>query len=166
MHTDERETPDSAAAATFRRILVPVSLREPSHRAIHVAVELRRRFGGRVCAFHAVHSDENDHFLAGIGSPTTRSDVLEEGNAELRQFVREVEPAEADAIECSATMEDDYVAAIRAKASEWDATLLVLSPESHPALRRTHSEKLMKSLAVPVLVLEPAPPAPKPARTK
>jgi nucleotide-binding universal stress UspA family protein len=153
----EQGTSESAAAATFRRILVPVSLRMPSHRAIQVAGELRRRFGGLVCVFHVVSSDENDHFLSGLGSATTRSDLRAEGSDELRQFVHDAAPAEADAVECEATVDRDYVAAIRAKAREWEATLVVLSPESHPSLLRAHSEKLMKSLDVPVLVLEPPP---------
>ena len=90
MPTMEQGTSESAAAATFRRILVPVSLRMPSHRAIQVAGELRRRFGGLVCVFHVVSSDENDHFLSGLGSPTTRSDLRAEGSDELRQFVHDV----------------------------------------------------------------------------
>lgn len=143
------------AAETFHRILVPVDLRVPSQRALRVAVELRHRFGAQVCVFHVVHSDENDHFLAGIGSPITRSDLLEGGRADVRQFVRDVAPGELDAIECEAQLDRDIVAAIRDKAREWDATLVVLSPEHHPSLRRTHSEKLTKSLDVPVLMLEP-----------
>jgi nucleotide-binding universal stress UspA family protein len=147
----------SAAAAPFRRILVPVDFHMPSHRAVCVAIELRRRFGASVCVFHAVRGDENDQFLAGLGSPASREDLLDEASAELRRFLQTVVPEDADAIECDARMEDDYVGAIRAKASEWEATLLVLSPESHPSLLRTHSEKLMKSLTVPVLLLEPPP---------
>ena len=141
--------------AMFRRILVPVSLRKPSHRAVRIAAELHRRLGASVCVFEAVHSGENDHYLAGLGSPISRSDLLEDGRAELRQFVEDVAPAEANAIECDANLEESSMDAIRTKAREWGATLLVLSPESHPSLLRTHSEKLMRSLAVPVLVLEP-----------
>ena len=148
-------TTENVAAATFRRILVPISLRVPSQRGLEVAVELRRRFGARVSVFHVVRADENDQFLAGVGSPITRTDLLEEGRADVRQFVQKVAAEEADAIECETTIADDYVTAIRDRASEWQATLIILSPESHPALRRTHSEKLVKSLPVPVLVLEP-----------
>jgi nucleotide-binding universal stress UspA family protein len=158
MQPTARDTSESSTSGTFRRILVPIDLRVPARRdrrALEVAVELGRSFGGHVCAFHVVGSDENDHFLAGIGSPITRSDLLDEGSTGLRQFVRDVAPAEADAIECEARVESDYVEAIRTKAKEWEPTLLVLSAHSHPSLLRSRSEKLMKSLDVPVLLLDP-----------
>jgi nucleotide-binding universal stress UspA family protein len=158
--TARREPIESSSASTFRRILVPINLRTPSHRAVRIAAELHRQFDADVCVFYAVHSDANDQFLAGLGSSIGRRDMLDEGRDELRQFVRDVAPAEADAIECDANLEENTVEAIRTKVHEWGATLLVLSPEAHPSLLRTHSEKLMKSLAVPVLLLEP--PAPNP----
>jgi nucleotide-binding universal stress UspA family protein len=155
METAQPAPTESAAAATFRRILVPVDLRARSQRALHIALELRRRFDARICVLHVVRSDENDHFLAGIGSPITRSELLEEGNAEVRQFVRGIAPQDADGIESEAVFERDYVAAVRAKADDWEPTLVVLSPDAHPSLLRTHAEKLVKALDVPVLVLEP-----------
>jgi nucleotide-binding universal stress UspA family protein len=158
--TMERDTLETAAE-TFHRILVPVDLRVPSQRALRVAIELRHRFGAQVCVFHVVRTDENDHFLAGIGSPVTRSDLLEGGRADVRQFVRDVVPGELEAIEVEAKVENDVVTAIRAQARAWDATLVILSSEHHPSLRRTHSEKLSKSLAIPVLLLEPPPVAKK-----
>jgi nucleotide-binding universal stress UspA family protein len=156
METSAPAPTETAAAAIFRRILVPVDLRARSQRALQVALELRRRFDARICVLHVVRSDENDHFLAGIGSPITRSELLEEGNAEVRQFVRGIAPEDAAGrIESEAVFERDYVTAVRAKADDWEPTLVVLSPDTHPSLLRTHAEKLVKSLDVPVLVLEP-----------
>lgn len=157
METIEQSTSELTTPETFRRVLALVDFDPLSHRALHVAVELRRRFGGSVCAFHVARSDENDHFLNALGSPITRSDLIEEGSAELREFVRDVEPEAADVIECDARPEEDYVRTVLAKVHEWAPTLVVVGREHKTSLLRTHTEKLVKSLDVPVLLLEPPP---------
>lgn len=157
METIEQPTSESTAGETFQRVLVLVDPDVTAHRALRVAVELRRRFGSSVCVFHVARTDENDHFLNALGSTITRTDLIEEGSAALREFVREAVPDIADAVECEALPENDYVGTIRAKVRAWRPTLIVLSREPRPSLLRTHTEKLVKSLDVPVLLLEPPP---------
>jgi len=159
METIEQPTSETTTAIeTFQRVLVLVDPDVTSHRALRVAVELRRRFGSSVCVFHVARTDENDHFLNALGSTITRTDLIDEGSAALREFVREAVPDIADTVECEALPENDYVGTIRAKVRAWQPTLIVLSREPRPSLlRRTHAEKLVKSLDVPVLLLEPPP---------
>ena len=154
MVTAEQDTPENDATAIFRRILVPVDFSMASHQGVFLALELRRLYGSKICVFHATHGGENDQFLAGLGSPASASDLID--TSPVRRFLNNIAPEQSDAVECDTAMEDDYVTSIHAKAKKWEATLVVLSHESHPSLLRTHSEKLMKVLDVPVLVFPTA----------
>jgi nucleotide-binding universal stress UspA family protein len=152
----ERETQSSEVAAIFRRVLVPVDFKMVSHRAVYVALEFRRLFGARVCVFNLTRMDENDQFLAGTGSPTGASDLVEEGHSALWRFVDNIAPRQADQVEYDVQVADDYVGGIRDKMKTWEPTLLVLSHEHHASLLRTHSERIVRSLDVPVLLLQSA----------
>ncbi len=153
MHTAEQTTSRVDAAAIFQRVLVPVDFSLASHRGVHVALELHRLCGARVCVFNVTHGREADQFLGGLGSPGSAKDLVE-GSAAVQRFVNNIAPEQTEAVECDAKIAEDHVAAIRAKVSEWQATLLVLSHEPHSSVLRTHSEKLIKALSVPVLVLQ------------
>ena len=144
-------------AAIFRRVLVPVDFSMVSQRAVFVALDFHRLFGARVCLFNLTHAGANDQFLAGIGSPTTAGNLIGDGCAALSRFVNNIAPGHADVAEYDVKIADDYVGGIRDKVSEWGATLLILSHEHHAALLRTHSERIAKSLVVPVLLLQQAP---------
>ena len=152
----ERETQSSEVGAIFRRILVPVDFKMVSHRAVYVALEFRRLFAARVCVFNLTRMDENDQFLAGTGSPTSASDLVEEGNSALRRFVDNIAPGQAGEVDYDVKVADNYVGGIRDKTKAWEATLLVLSHEHHASLLRTHSERIARSLDVPVLLLQSA----------
>jgi nucleotide-binding universal stress UspA family protein len=157
MQNAEQATASSDPAAIFRRVLVPVDFGMVSHRAVHVALELRRVFGARLCVLNLTHKGANDQFLSGIGSPTTTSDLMASGGAELRRFVDNIAPGQGDSIEYAVHVADDYVAGIRDEANKWGATLIVLSRESHRALLRTHSEKVIMQLQLPVLLIQTPP---------
>jgi nucleotide-binding universal stress UspA family protein len=150
----KRENPSSEGAAIFRRVLVPIDFKMVSHRAVGVALELRRLFGAQVCMFNLTRMDENDHFLAGTGSRTSSGDLVEQGHGALRRFVDNIAPGQADQFEYDVKVADNYVAGIRDKMKTWEATLLVLSHEHHASLLRTHSERIAHSLDVPVLLLQ------------
>ncbi|MGD8863382.1 MAG: universal stress protein [Myxococcales bacterium] len=142
-------------AAVFGRILVPVSFNQDSHQAIHVALELSSMSGAKVCVFHASHGSEGDGFLAGIGSPPSSGDLVTQAREALERLVGNIEPERKQGVEYDATLESDFVDAIRDKAQEWGATLVVLSHERYKSILRTPSEKLVKELPVPALILQP-----------
>ena len=156
MQSIEEIEQEDDATAMFRRILVPVDFSAVSHRAVYAALEFQRVYGSQLCVFHAAHGGGNDQFLAGLGSPTSTGDVAD--TSAVRRFLNNIAPGRVDAVECDATMDDDYVASIQSKTRKWGATMIILSHEPHTSLLRTHSEKIMKSLEVPVLLLPPSSP--------
>jgi nucleotide-binding universal stress UspA family protein len=156
MQTGEREERSSDVAAMFRRVLVPVDFSMVSHRAVFAALEFRRLFGARVCIFNVTHMGENDLYLAGTGSPTTRDDLVEEGSTALRRFVDNIAPGQAGQVEYEVQVSRNYVDGIRDKVEAWDATLLVLGHEHHATLLRTHSERIVRALDVAVFLIPPA----------
>jgi hypothetical protein len=128
-----------------------------SQRAVHVALELHRRFESRVCLLNLTSEDENDRFLARLGNPTSSGRLVDDGLEALRRFVENVAPGHADAVEYDVQIARDEIGRIRLKAREWCATLLVLSRATPPALLRTPSERITNALGVPVLLLQGAP---------
>jgi nucleotide-binding universal stress UspA family protein len=142
------------AGSIFSRILVPVDFSHACHSAVYAALELQRVCGARVCVFNLSRADENDHFLSGLGNPATSEDIVLGASAAVQRFVNNIAPGQADAVECEAMIGDDYVAGICAKARAWGASLLVLSREPHHGVLRTHSEKIMNSIHVPVLLIQ------------
>lgn len=149
------------AATIFSRVLVPVNFSAASQQAVHAALQLQRQCGARVCVFNVSHASENDQFLATLGSPAEREDLRggEGGSSSdtVKRFVRNIAPGSEETVECAGKIGDDYVAAILNKAQEWKASLVILSHVPHPSLLRTHTEKLMQAIDLPVLLLQPSP---------
>lgn len=157
MQTDPKEPVAQSERTIFSRVLVPVDFSPVSHRAVFAALELQRCCRARVCVFYVTHAGANDEFLATLGSPTSRSELRGDGGrAAVRRFVSHIAPGREDDVECDTTIGDDSMSEIRAKIEAWKPSLLVLSHVSHASLLRTHVEKLIRSIELPVLLLHPS----------
>ncbi len=154
MQSADKQAPSGDTAALFRRVLVPVDFSMLSHRAVFAALDFRRLFGATVCVYNVTHEGETAQFLAGLGRPTTSGDLVSNGTVALQHFVENIAPGQSGAVEYGVRIADDCVDCIRDKASAWDATMLILSCEPHNALLRTHSEKIINSISIPVLLLQ------------
>ena len=146
-------TPDEGTEKiiVFDRIFVPVDYSIESHRAVRLALELRRTRGSAVCLFHAVESTGSDDWLGGIGSPAVGGDWVAEAHERLRRFLANL------------GVTDDGIA-VRARigrplrmlcdeARDWGATLVVAAARVHASLVRSPAERLVRQLGLPVLVI-------------
>src|SRR5580698_7509072 len=87
------DSPVSAAASTFTRILVPIDFSPASKRALATALLLGRGMGSEVHLFHLAEQGENDQFLAGIGGdPVAPTDLIEDAKGRLYRFVENLFP--------------------------------------------------------------------------
>ncbi len=139
---------------TFRKILVPVDMSTDSHYALEVALELQSRFGSEVEIVTLTEFGENEEFNRGLGAERTDDDLEDSARERLRRFVENVAPDAIDRVVCRAIEEVDLPNGIDHLATDWGATLVVLTSHDRPGVFRTLSEKIMKTLDVPVLLLK------------
>jgi len=140
------------ALTIFRRVIVPVDYTPESHRAVRVALELRRIHGSAICLFHAVESTGSDDWLGGIGSPAVGGDWVAEGKARLRRFLANIGVDGADDIDVRARVGLPLLM-LREEARAWSATLVVAASRMHATLVRSPAERLVRELQLPVLVI-------------
>lgn len=140
------------ATTIFRRVLVPVDYTMDSHRAVGVALALRRQYGSVVCVFHTAESAGSDDWLGGIGSPSVGGDWVAEAEARLRRFLLNVAPAEAEGIEVRARM-GASAHTLPKVVDDWEATLVVAAAALHRRFFRSAAERLVRDLDVPILII-------------
>lgn len=142
---------ESAAATILARVFVPVDYTMECHRAVDLALELRRKHGSAACLFHAAQSTGSDDWLAGIGSPSVGGDWVAEAKARLRRFLANVAPdAGADAEVRSRV--GLPITTLSEEAHRWAATLVIATASLHNQLR-SPAERLVRKLQLPVLIM-------------
>jgi nucleotide-binding universal stress UspA family protein len=152
MHTHQPSpvTPNVAQSRSiFERILVPIDFSMASQRALGAALELRRQYGSRVCVFHVSESSTHDEFLGGLGGAKQGKG---EAEGRLHRFLENVAPGAAGELEIRTQVGAEIEAAIAEEAQAFRATLVVL-PETRTTFGRSRSEKAVRKLAVPALVI-------------
>jgi nucleotide-binding universal stress UspA family protein len=148
----EPERPAEAAAKMLDRVFVAVDYTMDSHRAVGVALELRRTHGSTVCLFHAAESTGSDDWLAGIGSPAVAGDWVVETEERLRRFLRNVAPdADAD-IEVRARV-GLPVSSLCVEAHRWGATLVIATARLHTRIVRSPAEQIVRQVGLPILII-------------
>ena len=80
------------ARTIFARLFVPVDFTMSSHRALGVALELKRAFGSQVCLFQLASESGGDEFLAGLGDPSSPADLIDGARDQLQRLVQNVAP--------------------------------------------------------------------------
>lgn len=146
-------TEEAPPTSLLERILVPVDFSMASHRAVEVALELRRLASSTVCLFHLAQSDTTFDFLGGIGSPAVGGDWVAETEERLQRFITNIAAPDRDRIEVRAAVGGDLGTGLRAEATRWGATLVVASADIHAKLFRSPAERLVRTLAMPILVI-------------
>lgn len=151
--TNELESTVARAPHVFDRVLVPVDFTMASHRAVGLALELRRMHGSAVCLFHAAESTGGDEFLGGIGSPAVGGDWVAESKGRLLRFLDNVAPGRAEGIEIRARV-GMPASMLAAEARAWRPTLVVAAIRFEPRFPfRSPAERLVRRLRVPVLLV-------------
>jgi nucleotide-binding universal stress UspA family protein len=133
----------------FERIFVPIDLTMASQRALGAALELKRQFGSRICVFHVSESSTHDEFLGGLGGAKQGKG---EAEGRLERFLENVAPGIASELEIRTRVGDEIDEAIDREASNFQATLVIL-PETRSSFGRSRSEKAVRKLSVPALVI-------------
>jgi nucleotide-binding universal stress UspA family protein len=153
MQLTELESNIARAPHVFDRVLVPVDYSMASHRALGLALELRRTHGSALCLFHAAESTGGDEFLAGIGSPSVGGDWVAESKERLLRFLDNVAPGKAAGIDVRARV-GLPIAMLVAEARAWRPTLVVAAIRFQPRFPfRSPAERLIRRLRVPVLLV-------------
>jgi nucleotide-binding universal stress UspA family protein len=145
---EEEEQPDTI----LERILVPVDYSMESHRAVALALELRRTHGSAVCLFHAAQSTGSDDWLAGIGSPSVAVDWVAEAHGRLRRFLANVAPGAGEGIDVRARV-GLPLDTLGQEAHGWGATLVIATARVQSWLVRSPAERLLRELGLPVLII-------------
>jgi nucleotide-binding universal stress UspA family protein len=152
---DEAAAERAQAESVFARLFVPIDYSMDSHRALAVALALRRTQGSVICLFHAAESTGSDDWLAGIGSPAVGGDWIAESKQRLQRFVTHVAPGEDHDIEVRACI-GAPVTSLCKEAHRWGATLVVAVASVEPAFVRSPAEKIVHELRLPVLIIPSA----------
>jgi nucleotide-binding universal stress UspA family protein len=145
------------ARGAFQRVFVPIDYSSDCHHALGVALELQRSYGAAVCLFHVVHGDGSDDFLGGLGVRT--DNWVAEAERRLSRFLRHVAPGAEGGIELRARIggEGERVQMFLDEATEWRATLLVLTATIHSSLFRSVAERVVRKSDIAVLALPSSP---------
>jgi nucleotide-binding universal stress UspA family protein len=145
------------ARGPFQRVFVPIDYSSDCHRALGIALELQRSFGAAVCLFHVVHGDGSDDFLGGLGVRT--GDWVDEAKRRLSRFLLHVAPGAEDGIDLRARVggEGERVQLFLDEATEWRATLLVLTETLHSSFFRSVAERVVRKSEIAVLALPGSP---------
>src|SRR5689334_4752101 len=127
MHAPTSRASDECVAEgtrVFDRIFVLIDFTTLScHRALGVAVALRRAFASRICLFHMPELSGGDEFLAGIGSPSVvGADLQEETKGRLSRFVQHVAPEVAGQVELRAALGVNVIESLKKEAIKWRAS--------------------------------------------
>jgi nucleotide-binding universal stress UspA family protein len=146
------ELEENETVTLFERVFVPIDFTMESHRALAVALELRRAHGSALCVFHAAESTGSDDWLAGIGSPSVGGDWVTEAKERLRRFLTNVVPGAGEGIEVRSCL-GSPVRMLCEQAHLWRATLVVATASLHARIFRSPAEKLLRELALPVLII-------------
>src|SRR4051812_26043595 len=77
--------------ALYRRVLVPVDFSPKCHRALAVALDWQRRYGSEVYVLHLAGFDQDDEFLAGLGSMPHSDYIIHDAEERLKRFAEIVE---------------------------------------------------------------------------
>jgi nucleotide-binding universal stress UspA family protein len=157
--TPSEPSPPSEAlpsADPFRRILVPVDMSHESRAALSAALELQRAYGSEVRVVTLTDYGDNDEYNRGLGVDVSPAHFADAATERLRRFVENSVPGALDRVTLTALEEIDVPGGIDRVATEWGATLVVLTTHhAHPGLFRTQAEKTINALDVPVLFLKP-----------
>lgn len=145
------EDEETESVTVFDRIFVPVDFSIDSHRAVRVALELRRMRGSAMCLFHAVESTGSDDWLGGIGSPAVGGDWVSEATRRLRRFLANL-GIDDDGIDVRARI-GLPLRTVCESARDWNATLVIAAARVHASLVRSPGERLVRQLGLPVLVI-------------
>lgn len=142
------------SAEIFRRVLVPVDFSEASHRGVFTALELRRHFRSELCIFNLAEFDENDDYRRGIGHPYSTFDLVKITEKRLHDFLENLAEGISAQVVKLAFVGHDVARWLHDVASEWQATLVLVSTHPKHTVFRSQTEKIMRALNVPVLVLQ------------
>jgi nucleotide-binding universal stress UspA family protein len=142
------------AAEIFRRILVPVDFSDESHRGVFTALELGRHFNSELCFFNLAEFDENDDYRRGLGHPYSTFDLVKITEKRLHDFLENLAEGTSEHVTKLAFVGHDVARWLHDIAREWKATLVLVSTHPRHTLFRSQTEKIMRALNVPVLVLQ------------
>jgi nucleotide-binding universal stress UspA family protein len=158
----ETKSPKAVNMLTIRRILCPVDFSRFSHHALEEAVAVAREFSAEVSVLHA-SAVAPVTSRAPIGAPLVlepaRLTSQERGalTAQLREFAGDVE---ATGLQITAALdEQEPVAAIVDRATQWPADLIVLGTHGRSGFERlllgSVAEKVLRKAPCPVLTVPP-----------
>ena len=136
----------------FRRILVPVDFSPESRHAVITACEARARFGSEIHLF--VTSDYGSTGgLRGLGVTWGHDEVQDDDRRRLKMFAESI----CDGMPClqnHARFGGDVIKGIASAATDCGATMVIMGTHDKHSVMRTRTEKILKSLGIPVLVLQ------------
>ena len=136
----------------FRDILVPIDFTPESRRALITACELRNRFGSRVHLF--VDTDYTDRSaLRGIGVPYGHDEAVRNARTQLEHFATSV--CQSDhGLQTDAAFGHDVPKDIAEFAAAHGCTMVIMGVHHKHSWFRTRAEKIVRSLTIPVFVLQ------------
>lgn len=154
-HATQSTEPDPQhAARIFDRVLVPVDFSLESQVAIDMALELKRRFGSEVCLFNLTTLGTNDDFRRGLGDGYTTTDLEREGKERLRILIDTLSPGASGDVGVQVYVGEDVARWVHDVAISWPATLVVLAAHPSHTVFRSLTEKIMRALKIPLLILK------------
>jgi nucleotide-binding universal stress UspA family protein len=142
------------ATSVFERVLVPVDFSIESQAGIETALELKRRFGSQVCLFNLTTLGTNDDFRRGPKVPSAHHDLEREGKERLRILVEALVPGASSEVSVQVYVGEDVARWVHDVAIAWSATLVVLSSHPSHTVFRSLTEKIMRALKIPLLILK------------
>ena len=134
------------AIEIYRRVLVPVDFSHESHDAIYMALELRRRFGSEICVFNLTN-------LGVSGDEYSTGDLEIDGRDRLLDLLEMLKPGCGGVVQTQVCVGEDVARWIHDVATAWQATLVVLATHPSHTVFRNLTEKIMRALNVPILIL-------------
>jgi nucleotide-binding universal stress UspA family protein len=138
----------------FERVLVPVDFSVDSQAGIDVALELKRRFGSEVCLFNLTTLGTNDDFRRAVDSTGEPPDLERDGKERLRILVDALAPGASKDVTLQVFVGEDVARWVHDVATSWPATLVVLSSHPSHTVFRSLTEKIMRALKIPLLILK------------
>lgn len=152
LNASDVEPTVAAASRILDRVLVAVDYTMDSHRAVGVALELKRTRGSAVRVFHAAESDGSDDWLAGIGSPAVGGDWIVEAKGRLGRFLENIAPGSARSVEIAARV-GAPLHTLRREIDAWSPTLVIAAARVHARLVRSPAEHLVHDIPVPLMII-------------
>lgn len=139
-----------AGRRIFERLFVVFDFSRHARRALGVALDLRRDHGSAICLFHVVELTSGDDWVAGIGGD--RAGWASDAHGMLGRYVESLPQAVRPGIELMASP-GPAMAAIRAAAHDWRATLIIAPESVHRVLLASPGEQLVRNTDVPTLII-------------